>query len=606
MVNYSKNKNNEDKYNDNKNTGNNIIKGNNKNTGDRIKNGDNKNSSDGNNNGKGKLIITRVEASKDVGKKLRVAAYARVSADKDAAFHSLESQADYYLNYVKAHAEWELVGIYSDSAISGTTIDRPEFQRLMSDCKAGRIDLIVTKSITRFARNTVALLETIRELKALDIDVYFEKENMHSISPDGELLLTLLAMYAEEEARSASENQRWRIKKKFEQGQTTVGRMLGYRLVDGVLTIVPEEAEVVRQIYKSFLNGNTIYSIVKTLTASGIPARFSDAWGASSVRVILTNEKYTGNLLLQKTYTPDFRTKKRYINTGQVTKYQVEGSHEAIISKDDYDKVQELLEQNRKKNKQVRSNKSHQNANQSVNNNAGQNASTNANNNASNNADRDNQTSNDINNDHPNQPPLFSGLITCGVCSHTYGRYSSNTGKYKHYVWACRRYNNLGKAFCKSKAIPERIMIEETIKVLEQNVPEFKTKYVEAQPSHITSPPLSSSQPLPPSPLPSPPSLIGLTNELLKEYITMIIVPSPNHLVYHLNDDRIIEIEWKHHSRRESWTPEMRQKARECALANYSRKQNNGKANCQTDRQTDSHVDSQKSTQPNSPKEVTE
>ena len=147
-------------------------------------------------------------------------AYARVSADKDAAFHSLEAQTEYYEKYVSNHPDLTLVGIYSDNGISGTIVERPEFQRLLEDCRAGKIDLVITKSVTRFARNTVILLQTIRELKALGIDCYFEKEQMHSISPDGELLLTLLAMYAEEEARSASENQLWRVRKRFEQGKT--------------------------------------------------------------------------------------------------------------------------------------------------------------------------------------------------------------------------------------------------------------------------------------------------------------------------------------------------------------------------------------------------
>lgn len=192
------------------------------------------------------IQIQRIPAAPKAPEVVRVAAYARVSSDKDAAFHSLEAQVDYYQEYAKAHPNWQLVDIYSDNAISGTVVDRPEFQRLLADCRAKKIDLVITKSITRFARNTVVLLESVRELKHLGVDVYFEKEDMHSISPDGELLLTLLAVYAEEEARSASENQKWRLKKKFEQGQTTVGKMLGYRLANGKLTIVPKEAEVRR------------------------------------------------------------------------------------------------------------------------------------------------------------------------------------------------------------------------------------------------------------------------------------------------------------------------------------------------------------------------
>lgn len=211
------------------------------------------------------MKITELPAKPKEQQITRVAAYARVSSDKDAAFHSLEAQTEYYEQYVSAHPNWQLVGIYSDNGISGTTINRPEFQRMLQDCRDGKIDLVVTKSITRFARNTVILLGTIRELKRLGVDTYFEKEDMHSISPDGELLVTLLAMYAEEEARSASENQRWRIVKRFENGEPWVGKMLGYRLENGQLVVVPEEAEIVRQIFSDYLSGMGQSGIAKKL-----------------------------------------------------------------------------------------------------------------------------------------------------------------------------------------------------------------------------------------------------------------------------------------------------------------------------------------------------
>ena len=175
------------------------------------------------------MKITKIPAKPKEQKRIRVAAYARVSSDKDAAFHSLEAQIEYYRDYVAVHPDWDLISIYSDNGISGTTDNRPEFQRMLRDCRDGKIDLVVTKSITRFARNIVVLLQTIRELKLLGIDCYFEKEDMHSISPDGELMISLLAIYAEEEARSASENQRWRIQKRFQNGEPWGGKMLGYR-----------------------------------------------------------------------------------------------------------------------------------------------------------------------------------------------------------------------------------------------------------------------------------------------------------------------------------------------------------------------------------------
>ena len=239
------------------------------------------------------LFIEEIPAKPKPQKIVRVAAYARVSSDKDAAFHSLEAQTEYYEEYIRNHPGWELVGLYSDNAISGTTINRPEFQRMLEDCRAGRIDLVITKSVTRFARNTVILLDTIRELKKLGVDTYFEKEDMHGISPDGELLITLLAMYAEEEARSASENQKWRIQKLYDQGKPAGGHIYGYRLVEGKFEIVPEEAEIVKEIYRLYLSGMGYAKIARTLIENNIPAPFGKMWAYTSIQRILTKLRTT-------------------------------------------------------------------------------------------------------------------------------------------------------------------------------------------------------------------------------------------------------------------------------------------------------------------------
>ena len=191
-------------------------------------------------------------------KRKRVAAYARVSSGKDAQLHSLSAQISYYNNYIGSRGDWELAGIYADEAMTGTKENRPQFQKLLSDCRAGKIDMVIVKSITRLARNTVTLLETARELKALEIDVFFEKENIHTLSTDGELMLTLLASFAQEESRSASENVKWRIRKNFERGIPTGGGLFGYRFKDGMLQVVPEEAEIVKQIFNNFLSGMEI------------------------------------------------------------------------------------------------------------------------------------------------------------------------------------------------------------------------------------------------------------------------------------------------------------------------------------------------------------
>ena len=258
--------------------------------------------------------ITKIKhlAAQSVHRK-RVAAYARVSSGKDAMLHSLSAQISYYNRYIGGRGDWEFAGIYADEAISGTKDTRPEFQRLLTDCRSGKIDMVITKSITRFARNTVTLLQTVRELKLLGIDVYFEKENISSLSTDGEFMLTILASYAQEESRSASENQKWRIRKMFEQGRPNNGNMLGYRLIDGKLHIVPEEAEVVKTIFDDYLSGMGVISIIKKLTGAGISTKNGSVWHESTLQKILRNEKYSGDMLLQKTFSLDHLNRKRQI-----------------------------------------------------------------------------------------------------------------------------------------------------------------------------------------------------------------------------------------------------------------------------------------------------
>ena len=281
----------------------------------------------------------------------RVAAYARVSTDTEMALRSVSAQISYYNELISTHPGWEFAGVYADEGISGTKESRPEFQRMLADCRAGKINLVITKSITRFARNTVTLLNAIRELKLLGIDVYFEKENMHSLSGTGELMLTLLAMYAEEEARSVSENQRWCIQKMFAEGRPNTGRMLGYRLRDGRLEIIPEEAELVREIFQMYLDGMGANKIARLLNARKTPSFCGGEWNQSVVQKMLRNEKYSGDMLLQKTYIADFRSKKGIVNKGERRRYLVENSHEPIIDKATFQKVQEEIRRRREQRK---------------------------------------------------------------------------------------------------------------------------------------------------------------------------------------------------------------------------------------------------------------
>ena len=186
---------------------------------------------------------------------LRVAAYARVSSGKDSMLHSLSAQVSYYSSMIQKHPGWLYCGVYADEALTGTKDSRENFQRLLTDCREGKIDLVITKSISRFARNTVTLLETVRELKELGVDVFFEEQNIHTMSTDGELMMTILAAYAQEESRSVSENQKWKVKRQFEDGKPWDGTLLGYRYRDGKYVIHPQEAEVVRRIFRDYLSG---------------------------------------------------------------------------------------------------------------------------------------------------------------------------------------------------------------------------------------------------------------------------------------------------------------------------------------------------------------
>lgn len=215
----------------------------------------------------------------------RTAAYARVSSGKDAMLHSLSAQVSYYNQLIQSNPEWLFCGVYADEALTGTKENRAEFQKLLNRCRRGEIDLILTKSISRFARNTVTLLETVRELKTLGVDVYFEEQRIHSMSSDGELMLSILASYAQEESYSASENKKWQMRKDFEQGKVGSMRMLGYRRTkSGKLEIVPEEAEIVRMIFLYYLSGMGKLAIAKKLNEQQICTVRGCAWTTEDVR----------------------------------------------------------------------------------------------------------------------------------------------------------------------------------------------------------------------------------------------------------------------------------------------------------------------------------
>ena len=266
-------------------------------------------------------------------RKRRVAAYARVSTDHEEQLTSYEAQVDYYTKYIMGREDWEFVSVYTDEGISATsTAKREGFKKMVADALAGRIDLIVTKSVSRFARNTVDSLQTIRQLKDKGIECYFEKEGIWTFDGKGELLITIMSSLAQEESRSISENCTWGQRKRFSDGKVCVpySRFLGYdRGEEGGLVINEEEAVTVRLIYKMFLEGATPHSIAKHLTERGILSPGGkEKWNQSAVKSILTNEKYKGDALLQKSYTVDFLTKKKKMNEGEIPQYYVENSHE--------------------------------------------------------------------------------------------------------------------------------------------------------------------------------------------------------------------------------------------------------------------------------------
>ena len=365
-----------------------------------------------------KRIITKVEHSTQVQPLIKkVAAYARVSSGKDAMLHSLSAQISYYSQLIQNHPGWLYCGVYADEALTGTKDTRENFQRLLTDCRVGKIDVIITKSISRFARNTVILLETVRELKLLGIDVYFEEQNIHTLSADGELMLAILASYAQEESRSASENQKWRIRRNFEEGKPWRWGMLGYRLVDGTYQVIPEEAELVRFLFAEYLSGKGFITIAKEMNERGQYTKQGKPWSTFSIQKILHNYTYTGNLLLQTTYRENHITKKTVRNKGQHPMFHVVGAHEPIISLVDFEAVQKLAD-----------------------------------------SKADHFKAGSEKGAYP-----FTGKLVCNGCGKHYRRKKTAA----RVVWICQTFNTMGKAYCPtSKQVPEETLMATTAEAL--------------------------------------------------------------------------------------------------------------------------------------------
>ena len=326
----------------------------------------------------------------------RVAGYARVSTDSDEQFTSFEAQVEYYTKKIQENPEWTYVSVYTDEGLSATnTKKRDGFNTMIADALAGKIDLIVTKSVSRFARNTVDTLTTVRKLKDQGIEVFFEKENIYTLDAKGELLITIMSSLAQEESRSISENVAWGKRAKAACGRVYLPykQFLGYeRGLDGLPQIVESEAATIRLIYKLFLEGRTPTGIAHLLERMQILSPGGkEKWQHGTIVSILTNEKYKGDAILQKTFCTDFLTKKFKRNEGELPQYYVSGSHPAIISAEIFDEVQLEVKRRREAKYTAR--------------------------------------------EH-----CFSGRIICGDCGAPYiEKVWHSTSQYKRIIWQCSR-----------------------------------------------------------------------------------------------------------------------------------------------------------------------
>lgn len=354
-------------------------------------------------------------------KKRRVAGYARVSTDHEVQATSYESQMRYYSEYINGRDDWEFVKMYSDEGISGTNTKlRTGFKSMVEDALDGKIDLIITKSVSRFARNTVDSLTTVRQLKEVGVEIYFEKENIWTLDSKGELLITIMSSLAQEESRSISENVTWGLRKQFAEGKVhfPYTNVLGFKAgEDGAIVVDQDEAKTVRYIFQQALIGKSPYHIAKDLTEQVIPSPSGKShWNATTIKRMIRNEKYKGDALLQKTYTTDFLTKKKNINRGELPQYYVENNHEAIVDRETFDAVQQVLE------------------------NKGRKSST----------------------------TIFSSKLVCGDCGHFFGsKVWHSTSKYRRVIYQCNeKYKGISK--CSTPHVTEEEVIQWFISAVNQ------------------------------------------------------------------------------------------------------------------------------------------
>lgn len=343
--------------------------------------------------------------------KLMVAAYARVSTSSEEQLLSLENQKLHYMQRILANPNWEFVKMYYDEGISGTKIDKRDgLKQLLQDCENGKVNFILTKSISRFSRNAVDCLEIVRRLMGLNIFIEFEKENINTQTMDGELMLSILSSLAESESSSLSQNTKWGIEKRFQNGTYKIGYPpFGYDWVDGIMVINKEQAVVVKDIFADILKGTSTGAIAEKLNQQGITTKRGKTWHGTTIRGIIKNEKYIGDTLFGKTFTDD--SFKRKVNRGDKNQYFIEGHHPAIIDKEIFKQAQQILIQNAKSKNIVQEDDKYQNR------------------------------------------YCFSGKLKCVECGGTFKRRIQAKNKNEKYIaWACTTHLN-DKHSCSMKFI---------------------------------------------------------------------------------------------------------------------------------------------------------
>nr|AXS01375.1 Resolvase, N-terminal domain protein [uncultured bacterium] len=379
--------------------------------------------------------ITKIQPSvPSLPTRKRVTAYARVSGDTDKETHSLSAQVSHYSAFIQKHAEWEYAGVYADLAQTGTLDTRREWNRMLADCEAGKIDIILVKSISRFARNTLDLLGTVRRLKELGVEVRFEKENINSMSGDGELMLTILASFAQEENRNTSDNIKWSIRRGFQNGKQSSTQLYGYRWDGENFVIEPDEAEVVRFIFAEYLAEKSPRAIAKALNAKGVKTMFGEKWWQQTIMSILENEKYIGTVIMQKTFVECPITHKKRKNNGELPSYVIENAHPAIISREIFDAVKARI-QGRK---------------------------------------------------IAVERTVFTSMIECEVCGVNFQRATKSYNSKKKKVWTCGNKKQGLPCDCTVNEIPESVLEKVTAEVL--GLAEFDAAVFKAKVKRIVAP----------------------------------------------------------------------------------------------------------------------